>query len=219
MPGRTIERWSQQRIESALAFAQGSVKYPGGITIEGGKRAIRVGDFLAKVNRSGNNREEYVVGKNARLAVATVTTNAIVVVDDAHPFEVGDELQVDSATAHTIIAINYETNTITLDSNNSAADAVGAQVICSDDDQDEVVCIANAPLVAREGYRGDKSGLVTPEGLTFYGDAYILGTFWIDKLRQGLFQNGHREDTDLGGRYNSNNGTYIVSTVSNHYEL
>jgi len=76
-------------------------------------RKVRKGDILSK-----NASNKFVVTRYTLLAETAATGQPVIVVDDAHAFEVGDTIQVeDEGGTHVIGSIDYDTNEITLTTN------------------------------------------------------------------------------------------------------
>ena len=215
----TINRYDEPKLRTALAYKQGSQKYPGGVLVKAGSRAIRVGDVLSK-DTSTSGVDQLVVVKYTKLREAITDSATALKVDDAHAFEVGDEVKVGTLTAQTCSEIDYETNTITLDTAPGTATNADVAVVVETNDADHPVAIANSPLVDKDAYvDDDMSGLVTPRDRdVFYGSAYIRGVFWSEIIFNGNFENGNSVDTAFGGRYNDHNKTYIIDRVAQHYE-
>lgn len=199
-----ITRSENERVETALAFMSGAMMFPGGVRVVRNSRGIRVGDLLSidKTNLTGSMVK---VAKVARLTTGVSATDTSARVDDAHPFEVGDEVAVGSASAQTCTGVNYDTNTITVDTAWGSSQSSGASVSCSTDEQDVVVAVANLPVVDANAYRtSDKANLVTPmTSDAFYADAYVAGTFYALKLNGGnLFSTNSDGAVNLHAAYN-----------------
>ena len=211
--------WPDEKIKAVLAYAQGSVKFPGGGVVEAGKRGLRAGDCLA-YGKATSNGIYFVVAKYTE--VRTAATNDDIAVDDAHPFELGDVVVVGTDTGKTITAINYETNVITVSGGNFAH-VVDDHVFVASTGTTRgrislAVAVASMPMFDKySGRSGNKSGLVSNvEFDTPYGDAYIMGTFHASVLHNGNFT-GTDLHTDMGGEYQSGNNTYVVSKVPSNY--
>lgn len=181
-----ITRSENERVETALAFKSGAMMFPGGVYIPAGSRAIRVGDVLT-MDKSELDSTMMKPMKRAVLSSALADTDTSAVLDDAHPFEVGDEIKVGTANAQTCVAINYDTNTVTVDTTWGYLGSVGSEVFCDTDDQDVAVAIANLPVVDKNAYRANaRANLITPmESGVFFADAYVTGTFYATKLNGG----------------------------------
>ena len=214
-----IQVWLDERIPKVLQNMTGAMKLPGGGVVKAGSRAFRAGDLLAfKIDATGI---ELLVCKHT--LVRAGRTNATIQVQDAHPFVVGDVISVGSDTAKTITAIDYEANEITV-SGAAFAHAANENVVTSgtgNANRDKAVGIAGVPLMTRESRRpaAGNAGLVTPPVDTVYGDMYLTGIFYASVLQNGHFLDHTTSSvqTDLGGRYQADNDSYIITQVPSTY--
>ena len=218
----SINRYDEPKLISALAYEEESQKYPAGVLILKGSRAIRAGDALSKdiVNSTGD-RDVLKVVKSTSLRISlSSTTQKSIWVEDAHAFVVGDEIKIGALTAQTCTGIDYDRNRIDFATAPGTIQAPGIIVRVPDNNQDHAVAIAALPLVDKNAYKlSGNINLVTPRDRdVFYGSAYIRGVFWLDVLVNGHFHNGDPIDLSLGGRRHHKNNTYIIDRVSADYE-
>ena len=208
-----LTRSRNEKLISVLYDRQGLMIMPTGATVAAGSRAIRQGDFLAR----NTNTDKLIVAKNTLVNGASSSRN--VTVDDAHPFEIGDAVDI-GGDDRNIVGINYDTNVITVNSDVTVAN--NDPVKCETNNQDEAFGVALLPLMDKEAANGGMANMVTPKmGDHLYGDVAIAGRFKVDQLIG--FANGNYYDTDMSGRFidymNNGNGVYIVTTPSVNMEL
>jgi hypothetical protein len=209
-----ITEWSDEQIRAILFDRQGLTKYPGGLPVAAGARAIRDGDILAK-ETTGNT---VIVCKRTELAAAEPQTETLILVDDAHPFEVADVVQIgDEATTLNVVSLNYDTNVITMGAlTHATGQDVDAIFHVAALAQDDALGIALTGVYKRDAAAsGLNVDLVTPASTVFYGDIAITGRFRLDQLRN--FRAGNVMDTSLGGLELADNNTYVISTPSTNY--
>ena len=218
----TLHTWGEERVRTALAYKEGSQKYPGGVLVKAGRRGFRVGDVLSR-DPAVTTGDALIVSKfsEARGAQSVGATLAVV---DAHAFEAGDSIVVSSQAARTIASVDYDDNVITLTANLAGA-VTNQAFVRVVGEASQSVAIANLPLVDKDAYRtSSKANLVTPRlDDTFFGDAYIRGVFWSRVLCDGHFEaygsgvSPKSAADGFGGRLNTRNHTFIVDRASAHY--
>ncbi len=175
-----------EQLIAVLFDRSGLQLYPGGIRIVQAGRAVREGDPIAIDSGS----LQGLVAKYSQLSATSAMDDTTIVVDDAHPFEVGDSCTLDDGASQEVVviaSIDYATNIITM-----ATGVVLAAGFFADDhlsvitaNRDEAVGIALTPL--RDKRAAELGGLaedVTPrERTTMYGDLAITGRFRLARLR------------------------------------
>lgn len=220
-----VNRYKEDGIPAVLYDRQGLTLLPGGVSIPGGARAVRAGDFVARVATPANNPRsdagKYIVTKYTQVRTA-LNNGVLLEVDDAHPFEVGDACTV-NADARTINAIDYSTNTLTLSANTTAA--VNDDVSVGDNDRNEAIGVALLPSVDKDAVRlGGGAALLTPrEGDVLQGAIAITGRFYISKLRNFSASSGHNTYDSYGGGRSTllrgigdGQGIFIITNPSSH---
>ena len=203
---------TDEQVIAVLASRQGLQTLVGGMAVTKNKRGIRQGDPVAKQTTTN----ELQVAKISQVATEAAALQANVIVDDAHPFEVGDVVTMDEGNADdedvTISSINYETNTLTMTGNLTNAHEVDVSVSVETTALDEVIGIALTAVLDKSAYAsGLVVDVVTPKLRTVVlGEIAITGVFKTAALKNFLI--GGFIDTKLGGLENPENGTYIVTT-------
>lgn len=184
-----FRRHKEQGIESVLYDNQGLTLIPGGVSIPAGARAIRAGDFVARVSAGSSSpssyAKKYIVAKYTQAAATAGAAATSVVVNDAHAFEVGDLVDLGSDLNNVISSINYSTNTITFAAAIGTAVSVNDEVFVSEDRKRNAIGIALLPSVDKDAVRlGYGSAYVTPrEGDVLQGAIALTGRFYVSKLK------------------------------------
>lgn len=214
-----------ENIDAVLFDRQGLTILPGGATIAAGARAFRVGDFIAR----NTGTMKLNVAKYSQVAAAAATTVAVVTVDDAHAFEVGDTITPRSGSSdeasRVITAINYDTNVITVSENWDTALAENDSVGVRHNQQHRAIGIAMLPSRDKDAaiLGGGANDVTDKRGDSGYGSVALTGRFKYDKLRNFNTLNSHSFHGDLDGIYNndlnSRKGIYIVVEVSSTLSL
>ena len=215
-----------ENIDAVLFDRQNLTIFPGGATIAAGSRSFRVGDCIAR----NVSTKKLSVAKFTQVAAAAATTVAVVTVDDAHAFEIGDSVTprtggTDGAS-RTITGINYDTNVITVSANWSAALVENTSSIGTrGNEQHRAIGIALLPSRDKDAalLGGGVNDVVSRIGDSIYGSLALTGRFKYNKLRNFSTLNTHSFHADLGGLYNddlnSGNGIYIVDEVPSTFSL
>ncbi len=221
---------SDEQLLAVLFDNQGLQKYPGGLRIPGGGRAVRDGDCIA-INTSNDTG---LVAKYSQIAATVAQAAVVATLDDAHPFAVGDAVRFDDGAALqedvTISAINYTTNVITFTPAiiDAAGFAIDDHVSVIANNVDEAIGIALVPLRDRRAAQLGIPGAddLTPRGsTTMFGDIAITGRFRLNRLR--VLVDGttpqNALDADLAGTailaVGVTPGLYVVSTYSANLAL
>lgn len=213
----TMRIWGDEQIKAVLQTTEGSMKLPGGAVVKGGSRGIRSGDLLAYTDITAGDGVHLQVCKYTLVTAASGASDISVL--DAHPFEVGDNISIGSDD-EVIQSINYETNVITIVSTATVAADDVVVPSSTTTEEDHAVAIAGVPLVHREAYRAGKVNLVTPVDDALYGDAYLMGVFYLSVLQDGNFNANAAAASpkaDLNGRINTESDTYIISVIPSTY--
>ena len=219
-----------ESLPAVLYNTQFLQKIPAGFpTLEGG-RSIRAGDFLA-FHSTGTNRM-LVVCKSTLLAAAVGANAGSITVRDAHPFAVGDIINLDELTTEdiTITAINYETNVLTV-SGHSTGQASGDSVRSETAGLYAPIGIALLPKTSEDAWRDDFIGnrALVPDG-GMYGDVAITGTFRVENLKNVALGDDNdvnftafqdtgnrsslRDSRYVGGGVGANDGIWMIMEPS-----
>ncbi len=221
---------SDEQLLAVLFDTQGLEKYPGGLRIGGGQRAVREGDPIAIQTATFTG----LVSKYSQLAADSDQAATTATLDDAHPFEVGDVGVFDDGAALqetvTITAIDYATDIITFTP--AIIDVAGFDI---DDhfgvitnNQDNAVGIALVPVrdrrAAELGFPGPDD--LTPRGsTTMFGDLAIRGRFRLNRLRNIVDGTTpvNRNDAAFAGvaipDVGVTPGLYVVNVISANLSL
>ena len=214
---------SDEQLLAVLFDRQGLTKYPGGLPIPGGGRAVREGDPIA----IDTNDDTGLVSKYSQLAADADQAVTVVTLDDAHPFEIGDSCEFDDGAALqetvTITAINYETNVVTFTP--AVIDAAGFDIddhfAVITNNVDNAIGIALVPVRDRRAAELGIPGAddLTPRGRTpMFGDIALTGRFRLARLRNLVDGTTpqNRNDVAFAGAailaVGATPGLYIVST-------
>lgn len=149
----------------------------GGVTLDvskvvadaNGKKSLKAGEFLGKITASGKYSpvKRSALSANAAAAQPNIVLDAAVL-GGAARFQVGDAITV-GAENHTIQAINYATNTITLAANLAGAQNAGTAVKATDGS-----AVAALMLAEDVDFELDKSGIFGDQVATAFDWARVL---------------------------------------------
>ena len=208
-------RDDNERLLEVLYDTQMLTMLPGGGQIHAGSRAVRAGDLVSRYT-GGTRDKKFIVAKQSQLRVALGAASTSVQVDDAHPFEIGDELRVGTHSSQAITAIDYDSNTITIEAA-AGAGAINTNVYVDGNNGHRVVAIALLPSKDRN------SPSLSPLDGDSYLTAALTGRFKGNRLLNFSNNSDHYGISDLAGRYqidaNHGNGLYIVDRVSATFAL
>jgi len=164
-----------------LASTSGLEKLPGGVIVAHSlEREIRVGEILARLSAAVTGLGEIgqvVPRKSTEAAAVAAIGTQFVIVDDAHPFVVGDTLKFGGTAADEVIsAINYTTGRIDLATTLSAEVGLNERVYVDTAGMKDAVGIAAERFTPVSGAAGIAHGRVS---------MYIGGLFKLAKLHGG----------------------------------
>lgn len=200
---------------------------PGGVSIPGGVRSVRQGDFLARIatptNNPPANAGKYIVAKYSEVSVDVANTNTFQV-NDAHPFAVGDVVDIGGVSNRTITSINYATNMITV-SGGAFSPSATDDVLVSENEMSEAVGVALLPSRDKDAViLGGGAADITPrEGDHLEGAVAITGRFYLDKLKNFRLNNSNNIFESFPRKIVLSGvgpeGVIIISEPSNHLQF
>ena len=196
-----------EQIPAVLLDRAGLTLVPGGAPVEKGSRAIRAGDIVARNTAT----MKWLVVKYTRLTTALAATATQFVVDDAHPFTVGEVISI-NGTNKTIDSIDYSTNTIAVVGQLGAAKAINDKVEVTANNVNRGVGVALLPV--RDG--GGNPGVAPIVGDSAATIA-LTGRFRIESLLN--FDLAGTLHTDLAGIHSDDYQVYIVNNVPATFAL
>lgn len=188
------------------------VKMPGGAVIAVGERSrsIRPGEILARLSADVAGvglANQYIARKSTELAAQAEAGATSIIVDDAHPFAVGDTITIGAAADEVISSVDYDTNTIGLATTLSAQVLVNARVHVNASGQNAAVGIA-ATRFTKRSY-ADNVPATTGQALGAMS-YFTEGTFYLNKLHGSGDGLDTQASSELGAeRMTSNYGTLV----------